>query len=197
MKAVGRRSSCHSRLRARLPQGVAGARGERSGPGRLRLAPAHRADQRRPQEPRLRFSCRARSHQSQSPRKLMAARRSRANAWRPLPSGQSAPKERLTRTGLHPLAVLDPRRPIRRASLFSPPRMRLVPDPAMWKRIHYFLFLSISGRPRISQAGFSFQARLIVVGDPRALEAATSASGAQAPRAAPFAVASAPGTSSQ
>ena len=30
---------------------------------------------------------------------LMAARRSRANAWRPLPSGQSAPEERLTRTG--------------------------------------------------------------------------------------------------
>ena len=51
--------------RTPLPQGMAGAHGERSGPGRLCFAPAHRADQRRPQEPWLWFSCRARAHQGQ------------------------------------------------------------------------------------------------------------------------------------
>jgi hypothetical protein len=49
----------------RLPQGVAGAHGERSGPGRLRLTPAHRADQRRSQEPWLWFSPRSRTHQGE------------------------------------------------------------------------------------------------------------------------------------
>ena len=58
---------------ARLPQGVAGAHGERSGPGCLCFAPAHRADQRRPQEPWLRFSCRARAHQGQGSRALACA----------------------------------------------------------------------------------------------------------------------------
>src|ERR1700722_11816316 len=69
--------------------------------------PEHRADQRRPQEPRLRFSCRARAHQGQGPRALSRHRqqphgrpRLERQCLAPLPSGQSAPKERLTRTGL-------------------------------------------------------------------------------------------------
>ena len=57
-----------------LPQGVAGAHGERSGPGRLCLAPAHRADQRRPQEPWLWLSCRSRAHQGQGSCALACAR---------------------------------------------------------------------------------------------------------------------------
>ena len=42
--------------------------------GRLRLAPAHRADQRRPQEPWLWFSCRSRSDQGEGPCALACAR---------------------------------------------------------------------------------------------------------------------------
>ena len=71
--SLARRRS-QAREGARLPQGVAGAHGERSGPGRLCFAPAHRADQRRPQEPWLRFSCRARAHQGQGSRALACAR---------------------------------------------------------------------------------------------------------------------------
>src|ERR1700690_2360067 len=57
-----------------LPQGMAGAHGERSGPGRLRLTPAHRADQRRSQEPWLWFSPRSRTHQGEGSRALACAR---------------------------------------------------------------------------------------------------------------------------
>ena len=60
--------------RTLLPQGMAGAHGERSGPGRLCFAPAHRADQRRPQEPRLWFSPRSRAHQGEGSRALACAR---------------------------------------------------------------------------------------------------------------------------
>src|SRR5258708_40001622 len=53
---------------------MAGAHGERGGQGRVRLAPAHRADQRRSQEPRLRLSSRSRSHQGQGSCALACAR---------------------------------------------------------------------------------------------------------------------------
>ena len=71
---------------ARLSQGVAGTHGERSGPSCLCFAPAHRADQRRPQEPRLRFSSRSRSHQSEGPRAL--ARHRQQSHGRPTLEGQ-------------------------------------------------------------------------------------------------------------
>jgi hypothetical protein len=48
--------------------------GERSGSGRLCLAPAHRADQRRSQEPWLWFSPRSRAHQGEGSCALACAR---------------------------------------------------------------------------------------------------------------------------
>ncbi len=110
-RRTGRRQAGHARAAypqaregARLSQGVAGTHGERSGPSCLCFAPAHRADQRRPQEPRLRFSSRSRSHQSEGPRAL--ARHRQQSHGRPTLEGQClAPApfgaERPQRT-LHP-----------------------------------------------------------------------------------------------
>jgi hypothetical protein len=81
-------------------------RAKRSGPSGLCFAQAHRADQRRPQEPRLRFSSRSRSHQGEGPRAL--ARHRQQSHDRPTLEGQclarslrgrAAPKQRLTRIG--------------------------------------------------------------------------------------------------
>ena len=110
-RQTGQPGAAHPQARqgARPSQSVAGADGERGRPSRVRLAPAHRADPCRPQEPRLRLSCRARARQGegscalacacqQSPRRPTSEGRRLARS----PRQSGSPKQRFFPQRIHP-----------------------------------------------------------------------------------------------
>ena len=80
--------------------------------------PAHRADQRRPQEPRLRFSSSSRSHQSEGPRALACARE---QSRRRSPSEDRNPMRRSRRSSPFSLSPPEPPSPQRQRQELEPP----------------------------------------------------------------------------